>query len=269
MAGGRLARLEFEAPDGSSIKRSPSLAAQAHRRLKTLFMLGEMEPGRRLTYREVADQLGVSVTPAREALFKLVAERIFDLEPSGVISVPDLTAEACGELWRIRLLLEGHCAEIAAERATPALIKQMEKAHRLMADAKQARRLRDGMRHNLAFHFLLYREARSPILLALIEDIWARSAAYVRFFHSRHVEQRNEAAAQGPHMHTTIVGALRTGDAARVRNGIERDLLEVRDGILNLLKQREDREVQPKAAAPHTRQRPARPKRIRAQGVGR
>lgn len=242
------------------LRRGPSLSEQAYRRLKTLFMLGEMAPGKRLTYRAVADDLGISVTPAREALFRLAAERIFDHGPAGVIVVPTLTAPACQELWRIRLLLEGECAALATAHATPALIKEAERAHMLMAQAKQARRLRDAMRHNLDFHFALYRAACSPILLALIEDVWARSAAYVRLFHGHHVEKRTGAAMQGPHMHATIIAALRAGDAARVRAGIERDLLEVRDGILSVLQglDAEERSKRPAKMAAKAARAPAR-----------
>lgn len=233
------------------------------------FMLGEMQPGRRLTYREVADELGISVTPAREALFKLVAERIFDFGATGTIVVPELSESACLQLWDIRLLLEAHCAELAAQHATPTLIRDLERAHKLMVQAKQARRLRDGMQHNLMFHFLLYRHAQSPILLSLIEDVWARSAAYVRFFHSHHVEKRNDSAAQGPHMHSTIVSALRSEDMRRVKNGIERDLLEVRDGILRLLqanKIRADHHPPMKRAA-RKRHLDSRPKKRRALSI--
>lgn len=216
-------------------RRGPSLATQAYQRLKMQFMLGEMQPGRHLTYRDVAEQLGISVTPAREALFKLVAERIFDTEQNGTIVVPKLSTADCRELWRIRILLETDAAEIATKYASPELIAKLEQAHGQMAQAKQTKRLRDAMRHNLAFHFILYQEARSPILLSLIEDVWARSAGYVQFFHSRHVEQRSDGSAQGPHMHSTIITGLRAGDAERVKNGITRDLLEVRDGILGML----------------------------------
>ena len=252
-----------------SLQRGPSLATQAYHRLKMQFMLGEMQPGRRLTYREVADELGISVTPAREALFKLVAERIFDFGPTGIIVVPALSENACRQLWDIRLLLEAHCAELAAQHATPSLIRELEQAHKLMVQAKQARRLRDGMQHNFTFHFLLYREAQSPILLSLIEDVWARSAAYVRFFHSHHVEMRNNAAAQGPHMHATIIEALRAQDPQRVKNGIERDLLEVRDGILKLLQANAAQSSQPRSKrAPIKRKLDARPKRRQQRARG-
>lgn len=217
-----------------ALQRGPSLATQAHRRLKMRFMLGEMEPGRRLTYREVAHDLGISVTPAREAVFKLIAERVLEAGPNGTIVVPENNEAHCQELWRIRLLLEPHAAEIATAHVTANLIRKLEQTHSQMAQAKQDRRLSQALRHNLMFHFLIYREARSPIMLALIEDIWARSASYVQFFHTHHVNQRDASAAQGPHMHSTIIAGLRDGDAGRVRSGIARDLTEVRDGILGL-----------------------------------
>lgn len=221
-----------------ALQRGPSLATQAYRRLKMRFMLGEMKAARKLTYREVAHDLGISVTPAREAIFKLMAERILESGPNGTIVVPELNAERCRELWEIRLLLEPHAAEMATQHATPALIRKLERAHSHMAQAKQNRRLSEAMRQNLVFHFLIYREAQSPILLALIEDIGARSASYVQFFNARHVKQRDASAAQGPHIHSTIIAGLRHGDAERVKRGLTHDLTEVRDGIVTLASSR-------------------------------
>jgi DNA-binding GntR family transcriptional regulator len=85
----------------------------------------------------------------------------------------------------------------------------------------------------------LYRAANLPLLLALIEDIWTRSAAYVRFFHETHVERRTSAAKQGPHMHATVISALAARDPERARKGVERDLLEIREGITKLLSEQQ------------------------------
>jgi DNA-binding GntR family transcriptional regulator len=234
-----MASLEWPAarivrPSVVRLRRGPSLAQRAHRYLKLQFMLGEMAPGCRLTYRGIALRLGISVTPAREAICQLIGERVLDLRPGGVAVVPELDPSRCRELWEIRLLHEGACAEAAAGVAGPELLRSLERSHARMAAAKQARRLREAMRHNLAFHMTLYRAARMPVLFGLIEDVWARSAGYVRAFHQHHVEGRIAGAAQGPHVHTTLVAALRAGDPLRARGAIERDLLEVRDGYLGL-----------------------------------
>ncbi len=233
-----MGRNDFSALDLDSpadLKRGPSLATQAYKRLKMQFLLGEMEPGRRFTYREIAQHLGISVTPAREAIFKLVAEHIFEPGATGTIVVPQLRADACRELWRIRILLEGPCAELAAQNIDPRTIEALESAHQSMIEAKHKKKLRAALKYNFMFHFMLYQKANAPILLSLIQDIWARSTSYVEFFHTRHVKERGETSAPGPHVHATIINALKAGDASRVKTGIERDLVEIRDGILLLL----------------------------------
>lgn len=224
---------------GARIERA-SLTDQAYRRIKRLLMLGELEPGRRLVLRDVAHELGISVTPVREALLQLVAEKSLELFDRGNIRVPLLSPAACRELWRIRLLLETECAEAAAANASPQLVDSLTKSHQAMTAAKQARRLSDALLHNMEFHFALYRAADMPLLLSLIEDIWARSAAYVRFFNHHHVVGRTAAAKQGPHVHATVIRAVAAKDPAHARKGIERDLLEIRDGVLKLLSAQQD-----------------------------
>jgi DNA-binding GntR family transcriptional regulator len=233
MARNEFSLLDLDLP--VDLKRSPSLATQAYKRLKMQFLLGEMQPGRRFTYREIAQHLGISVTPAREAIFKLVAEHIFEPGATGTIIVPELSADACRELWRIRILLEAPCAELAAKNMDTRTIAALESAHAAMIEAKHKKKLRAALKYNFMFHFMLYQKSEAPILLSLIQDIWARSTSYVDFFHSRHVKERGETSAPGPHVHATIIAALKAGDAARVKNGIERDLVEIRDGILQLL----------------------------------
>ncbi len=151
-----------------------------------------------------------------------------------------MSLPACLELWGIRLLLEGECTEAVAADASAQLIESLTKSHQAMVAAKQARRLSDALLHNMEFHFALYRAANLPLLLAPIEDIWTRSAAYVRFFHETHVERRTSAAKQGPHMHATVISALAARDPERARKGVERDLLEIREGITKLLSEQQN-----------------------------
>lgn len=224
---------------GARIVRS-SLTDQAYRHMKLLLMRGELAPGTRLVFRDVARELGTSVTPVREALLQLVAENALDPVDHGAIRVPPLSVSDCRELWRIRLLLEGECAEAAAANASPGLVEELTRSHQAMLAAKQSRRLSDALVHNMNFHFSLYRAAEMPLLLKLIESVWARSAAYVRFFNQFHVESRTASAQQGPHVHATIIRAVASKDAAGIRRGLERDLLEIRGGIERLLTAQSD-----------------------------
>lgn len=219
---------------GAAIDRS-SLANQAYRHLKGILMRGDLEPGRRLILRDVAHQLGISVTPIREALLQLVAEKALTFGDNGAIGVPELAVDECEELWRIRLLLEGECAEIAAGKATRRTVDALQRAQDGMAQAKQDRRLSDALKCNIDFHFALYRAAELPLMLELIEGIWARSAPYVHFFQHHHVDKRTAAAKQGPHVHNTIIRAVAARDGLKARRALERDLLEIRAGVVRLL----------------------------------
>src|ERR1700737_4009194 len=84
----------------------------------------------RLVLREVAKSLGISVTPIREALLQLVAEKSLEVREHGLIVVPELTENACNQLWQLRLLLEGECAEAAAVKATAGTVQGLRQGQK-------------------------------------------------------------------------------------------------------------------------------------------
>lgn len=217
-----------------------SLSAQAYRRIKDRMIGGRLPPGTRLALRDVARELSISVTPLREALLQLVAQRVLTQGSGYTVAVPPLSAAHCHELWEIRLQLEPFCAEAALAGGTPALVDRLMIANDSMLAAKRGRNVDGGMDYNRDFHFALYAAAGMPTLYWMIECIWAQAGPYVRFFLEHHVKARNDASVQGPHVHGTIIAALRRGDATGIRRGIRRDLIEIRDGILGLLPREPD-----------------------------
>jgi DNA-binding GntR family transcriptional regulator len=212
-----------------------SLSGQAYRRIKDLLLDGQLKPGTRISSREAAQALGISVTPLREALLQLAAEQSLVPGRGRTIEVPPLDVAHCRELWEIRLQLEPFCAEAALARMNASIIERLEAANAQMLAAKQRRDVDGGLLFNRQFHFLLYGTAEMPTLTWIIECVWAQAGAYVRHFLDHHVKTRNDASVQGPHVHGTILNALRRGDAAGLTAGLQRDLIEVRDGILQVL----------------------------------
>jgi DNA-binding GntR family transcriptional regulator len=105
-------------------------AAVAHdrvyRALRTRIMHGEVGPGEAMTLRGLGREFGVSMTPAREAVRRLVSEGALFLSASGRVSTPELSNERIEELAAIRALLEPELSARALPRAHPALIERME-----------------------------------------------------------------------------------------------------------------------------------------------
>ncbi len=92
-----------------------SLSTQVLREIRSAIVLGDLAPGARLTFRDVAQRLNASVTPVREALLQLVAERVLSVGPGRTITVPLLTRAEFLELRAIRMSLEGMAAEAGSQ----------------------------------------------------------------------------------------------------------------------------------------------------------
>ena len=98
--------------------------------LREGIMCGNFEPGERLREEEIADVLGVSRTPVREAFLVLAAERLIDLPTNrgarAVVRVLDFGELAM--IYEIRMMLEAFATQKAAERLTPALLAPTEES---------------------------------------------------------------------------------------------------------------------------------------------
>jgi len=97
-----------------------SLTVQVESRLKSALILGMLKPGARLVTKEIAQQLGTSITPVREALLRLVASGALDVTPAQAFLVPAISVCRYQEITTLRKTLEG----IAVEKAT----REMNKA---------------------------------------------------------------------------------------------------------------------------------------------
>jgi DNA-binding GntR family transcriptional regulator len=198
--------------------------AHAHERLyRTLrqqVMHGELAPGQPLTLRGIAKTFGVSMTPAREAVRRLVAEGAFTLSSSGRISTPELSPERIEELAAIRALLEPEMASRALPRAHFALIDRLAAINALNGEAVSRQDAVGYVRTNLEFHRTLYLRAQTPAMLAMVETVWLQLGPTMRAVYAK--LRRNEA----PQHHRLILAALRAGDEPGLRLAIRTDVTQ-------------------------------------------
>ena len=204
-----------------------NLASRIYTDLRRSLMTGELRPGERLTLRDLAERLGTSQTPVREALLQLGAEGALVMEPGRSIMVPLMTRERFLELRMIRVALEGTAAEAAAGRATPKLVARLARIHDQLMAAKARGDFRAVLKHNQAFHFDLYRAAGLPILMGMIEGLWAQTGPFLNFLYPR-----PSSVQPGQHSHLKALDALSRGDARAVRAAIEDDIVHIGGPIL-------------------------------------
>lgn len=214
----------------SKIEPASTAPGAAHdhvyRTLRNSIMQGEIEPGKALTLRGIGKDFGVSMTPAREACRRLVAEGALSLSPSGRVSTPELTNERIEELVTIRGMLETELATRALPRAHAALIERLETINEGMIRCVQSRDPVGYISQNLEFHRTLYRRAQAPAMLALAETVWLQLGPTMRALYTRIWENFS------PRHHRGILDSLRAGDEPTLRLAIRQD---VNQGLRRLI----------------------------------
>ena len=193
---------------------------RVYRSLRTRVMHGELPPGQALTLRGIGRDFGVSMTPAREAVQRLVAEGALTSSASGRVSTPELGTDRIEELASIRALLEPELGSRALPRAHPALIDRMEAINAAITDAVGRGDAVTYVRTNLEFHRTLYLRAQSPAMLALVETLWLQLGPTMRALYGR--LRRNTPP---PH-HRMILGALKAGDEPGLRLALRTDVTQ-------------------------------------------
>lgn len=156
-----------------------------YRALRGQILDGALAPGASLTLRGVAERLGVSMTPAREAVRRLVAERALAMTASGRVAVPVPDAAALEELFRARALLEPELARRALPNADKRLIEHLRKLDNAVGHNLDTGDAAGYVRANNAFHAALYARAASPALMALVESVWLQTSPVMRRVYGR------------------------------------------------------------------------------------
>ena len=205
------------------------LSRQLHEELREALILGDLRPGDRLTFRDVAARFQTSVTPVREALLQLVAEGLLEASPGRTIRVPTLTRSKFIELRDIRILLEGPATEIAAARGGAALAARMRAAYDELVRSHRSRNPAEAIRAHRAFHFTLYEATGMPALVNLISNVWVSTSPYVIFLYQDPESgflrrSQHRPAWRAVDEHRNIVEALEAGDPAAARAAVERDI---------------------------------------------
>ena len=198
----------------------PAAHDRVYRGLRTRIMHGQLAPGQPLTLRGIGREFDVSMTPAREALRRLVAEGALSMSASGRVFTPELSNERIEELAALRALLEVELASRALPRAHMALIERLQTINNGVGEAVARHDAVAYIRANLDFHRTLYLRAQAPAMLAMAETVWLQLGPTMRALYGK--LQRKEP----PHYHRLIIAALKAGDEPGLRLAVRSDVTQ-------------------------------------------
>ncbi len=196
-----------------------TLSEQIYQQLKWSLIVGEHGPDSALSIRTVAEKMGTSMMPVREALKRLASERALVSSANRSFRVPRLDPKRVSDLFFLRANLEGAATELATPRMTAAQIDELERlAHQTNEHIKDGVR-RDYLADNYSFHFTIYTGAGNPELTSIIEGLWAQSGPYLA-----DVVRVMETTEDWRLLHARIAEAIRVRNAKLARELVEQDI---------------------------------------------
>lgn len=176
--------------------------------LRQEIIAGRLRPGDRLVERDLAERFGVSRVPVREAIRALVAEGFVHFETPRRTVVRRLTPTDVAELFELREALEVYAAGLAASRATPQDLAEVEELLDRAATATRAGDAEMITDINSRLHDRIVAMARNSLLIAALEPVAGRL---------RWLTRRNEEWPQLLVEHRELYEAIASGDPARAR----------------------------------------------------
>ena len=212
--------------------REQSLTGQVFDRISEMLLDCMLKPDSRTSIRELADELGVSTMPVREAVGRLVAQGALVIRRNRAIEVPRMTADEFRELTHTRILLESEAARLAVDRMTQATAADLAALQDEFAVAVAQERYGDALALNRRLHFTLYDQAGTHTMRQLIGMTWLKVGPLLSLdLNARHWELRRSGSVQ---IHARLIDAVERRDRDAAADAIRDDIMTAAEKILSL-----------------------------------
>ena len=218
------------------------LTDQVYEVLHEAIISGELPAGSRLRVRDLAEQVGTSVMPVREAIRRLEEAGLAEREPHKGAVVKGLTLEELVHVYDVRRLLEGEAARLGTERITADDCERMQAEYDLMLTAISERRVVDYLDHDETLLTILYTASGNPVLVNMIRTLWQHCRAY------KIVGAQGTLDAEGAdslwfwRYQKDLIAAARKQDGAAALSASDASLDNARQRIRALLAAQKDQE---------------------------
>lgn len=206
----------------SSLKpvKKENLSGRVYHEIREALINGQYEPGERLIIGELANQMGVSITPVREAIFRLISEQGLEMQAATAVYVPYVTSAKLAEIQKIRFHLEGLGASEAAKHITKKELDSLAALQEEFLAATSTDPARASYL-NRQFHFGILEASRMPVLKNTVESFWVVSGPILKVFH---VKTSGLDYSSNQHRHHAVLDALQERNSKAAMKAIQSDL---------------------------------------------
>jgi DNA-binding GntR family transcriptional regulator len=225
----------FEKPR-PRVKRAENLSAQVYNQIKTLILYNEVLPGQKLHHQQLSERLGVSRTPVREALTRLVQEGYVSLLPNRGFTCKEIRLQEANELYELREALEALAVEKAIENLRQATLSTLSAKMNLYGHDVQKRFTRERLVYDQEVHLEIARLSGNETLLKTLAQV------FERIILKRRTDGLYDAArGMTAHQeHLRLLSAIKKGNTQYAVKLIRAHIRAGKHNVLADLKQRQE-----------------------------
>lgn len=139
--------------------------------LREAIIVGELKPGERLMEVQLAEKMGVSRTPVREAIRMLELEGLVNMLPRKGAHVAELSEKDIMDVLEVRAVLDGLATGLASKRITDEEIKNLKHVQSQFAASVEKDNLQGIIKKDVEFHEIIYRASRNEKLIQILNNL--------------------------------------------------------------------------------------------------
>lgn len=231
-------------------KSSELLIDNVYARLRELIISGVLRSGQKLVDRDLAEQLGVSRTPVREALGRLAMTGLVEARSRQGYYVKEYSAKQVSDLYEFRKMLEVHAARLAAQNAQPSHLREFD---RILVDSKKLAadptHYADVLKLELELHELIARASGNASLHQAIQNLMDKIMGFIWI----EATTDKEMLSAAHHDHEALINLIREKDAEGAAERIREHIEHAQETLENAFRARDDLRNVVMAATPPKR----------------
>lgn len=199
-----------------------------YEQLKRQILTGRIAPGTRMMEVELAEEMGVSRTPVREATRKLEKDGLVVIEPRRGAYVSDISVKDMVDTLVVRESLEGLAAALASQRITREELDRLDAMTTEYSDAIAAGDMEKIIHEDEGFHRTIVEMSGNKTLNSLFEIIQELALRFRYLYYDDFTRYENM-----PTEHMNIVEAIRGGDPENARDVSDKHVKKLKDFVIN------------------------------------
>ncbi|WP_091230544.1 GntR family transcriptional regulator [Anaerobium acetethylicum] len=200
--------------------------------LRQAILNGELEPGERLMEIQLAERLGVSRTPVREAIRKLELEGLVEMVPRKGAEVAKITEKNLKDVLEVRRALEELAVQIACDRMTAEMIAELKNALREFVNSTKGKDLKAIAEADVKFHDVIYLATDNQRLIQILNNLREQMYRY-RIEYIKDYSKHAVLIAE----HEAIISAIENRDAESGTRAIRDHIDNQEEKVMQIIRE--------------------------------